>query len=69
MKQFSSIPEAFEWWLKNIYPTLPAEVKKGKPVSAWRDYTHGGGISEKRMREILIEFGHFKIEMTITYEP
>jgi hypothetical protein len=69
MKKFSSIPEAFDWWLKNVYPTLPADVKKGKPVSAWRDYTHGGGVSEKRMKEILIEFGRFKIETTITYEP
>jgi hypothetical protein len=69
MKRFSSVPEAFEWWLKNIYPTLPADTKKGKPVSAWRDYTHGGGVSEKRMREILVEFGHFKIETIITYEP
>ncbi|MCE6993039.1 hypothetical protein [Dyadobacter sp. CY323] len=69
MKQFTSIPEAFEWWLKNIYPSLPPDIKKGKPVSAWRDYTHGGGISEKRMREILVEFGHFKVDIILTYEP
>ncbi|GAB2784345.1 hypothetical protein GCM10027275_30660 [Rhabdobacter roseus] len=69
MKQFTTIPEAFDWWIKNIYPTLPPDVKKGKPVSAWRDYTHGGGVSEKRMKEILIEFGHFEIKTIITYRP
>jgi hypothetical protein len=69
MKNFTSIPEAFEWWLKNIYPELSPERKKGKAVSAWRDYTHSGGVSEKRMREILIEFGNFTIETIITYQP
>lgn len=69
MKTFTDIEEAFKWWLSNIYPDLPAEVKKGKPVSAWRDYTHGGGVSEKRMKEILTEFGNFEIRTIITYRP
>lgn len=69
MKQFASIAEAFEWWLKNVYPTLTPERKKGKPVSAWRDYTHGGGVSEKRMREILTEYGNFEIKTIIIYRP
>lgn len=69
MRKFNSITEAFEWWIKNIYPALPAEIKKGKPVTAWRDYTYNQGISEKRMREILVEFGNFRIETVIIYEP
>ena len=69
MKKFTTIKEAFEWWLAEIYPSLPPDQKKGKPVSAWRDYTHGGGVSEKRMRDVLTEFGHFEIKTIITYKP
>jgi hypothetical protein len=69
MKKFTTITEAFEWWIKNIYPDLPAEKKKGRPVSAWKDYTYNQGISEKRMKEILIEYGDFIIETIITYKP
>ena len=69
MKKFTTITEAFTWWLKDIYPTLSPELKKGKPVSAWRDFTHGGGVSEKRMKTILIEYGHFEIKTIITYKP
>ena len=69
MKRFETIPEAFEWWLKNIYPGLPADVKKGKPVQAWADYTFKKGISEKRMKDILLEFGNFEIKTTIIYKP
>lgn len=69
MKKFETIQEAFDWWIKNIYPSLPPETKKGKAVTAWRDYTYNQGISEKRMRDILVEFGHFKIKTTIIYEP
>lgn len=69
MKKFDSIPEAFDWWVKNIYPSLPPDVKKGKAVTAWRDYTYNQGISEKRMCDILVEFGNFKIETLIVYEP
>jgi hypothetical protein len=69
MKKFNSIPEAFEWWLKNIYPSLDPELKKGKAVTAWKDFTYNRGISEKRMKEILIEYGHFTIETVVTYKP
>ncbi|WAC10488.1 hypothetical protein [Dyadobacter pollutisoli] len=69
MKSFETIREAFDWWIKNIYPTLPPELKKGKPVTAWRDYTHKLGISETRMRDILIEFGSFEIKTSIIYKP
>ncbi|NIJ55373.1 hypothetical protein [Dyadobacter arcticus] len=69
MTSFDTIPEAFDWWIKNHYPALSPELKKGKAVRAWKDYTYNQGISEKRMREILIEFGHFKIKTSIVHEP
>ena len=69
MKEFETVPEAFDWWIKNLYPSLSPDLKKGKAVRAWKDYTYKQGISEKRMREILIEFGHFKIQTSIVYEP
>ena len=69
MKEFETIPEAFDWWIKNIYPSLSPDIKKGKPVTAWRDYTYNQGISEKRMRDILVEFGNFEIKTSIFYKP
>lgn len=69
MQQFKTIPEAFEWWLKNIYPTLPPEVKKGRLTYAWRDFTHGGSITEKRMKAILEEFGDVEIQTLVRFTP
>lgn len=69
MKKFRSVPEAFDWWVKNLYPLLPAEEKKGKPVQAMQDYLYGKGISEKRMRQILLEYGKFTIETVVIYNP
>ena len=69
MKKFDTISGAFDWWIKNIYPDLPADKKKGRAVTAWKDYTYKQGISEKRMKDILIEFGHFEIKTTIIYKP
>jgi hypothetical protein len=69
MKQFSSVQEAFDWWIKNIYPNLPADQKKGKLTNAWRDYVHKESMSESRMKEILIDYGHFEIQTIITYKP
>ena len=69
MKKFSNIKEAFDWWIKTIYPTLPAAEKRGKLTDAWRDYTHKGSISESRMKQVLIDYGHFEIETIITYKP
>ncbi|CAG5067951.1 hypothetical protein DYBT9623_00679 [Dyadobacter sp. CECT 9623] len=68
MKNFTTIKEAFDWWIKNKYPSLPPDVKKGKAVTAWRDYTHNRGISESRMKDILLEFGNFEIELKIQYK-
>ncbi|MCE6988475.1 hypothetical protein [Dyadobacter sp. CY323] len=69
MKNFSSIEQAFEWWLTNIYPSLPAEIKKGKLTYAWRDFTYNRGISHTRMKEILSEYGEIEIQTLIKYIP
>ena len=69
MKQFTTIPEAFEWWLNNVYPGLAPEMKKGRLVQAWKDFTYKQGISEKRMRDILLEFEEFEIKTIIRYKP
>lgn len=69
MKRFATIREAFDWWIKEVYPGLSPETKKGKLVSAWKDYTYNRGISEERMREILVQYGHFEITMSIVYKP
>lgn len=69
MKIFKSVEEAFEWFLDNVYKNLPADQKKGKLTYAWRDYTHGGSISEKRMKQILNEFGDIEIKVVVNYCP
>jgi hypothetical protein len=69
MKTFSSVQEAFDWWVKNLYPTLTPEMKKGKAVQAMQDFIYERGISEKRMKEILVEYGHFEIETIVRYKP
>ena len=69
MKSFSSIDEAFKWFLENVYKNLPPDQKKGRLTYAWRDYTHGGSITEKRMREILEEFGDIEVKTIVNYKP
>ena len=69
MKQFASVSEAFEWWCKNIYPSLSPDVKKGKYTSAWKDFTYQQGISEKRMKEILSKFGNVDVKIIVTFTP
>ncbi len=55
--------------MKNIYPNLPADRKKGYLKNAWRDYTYNLGISEKRMKEILAEFGKVEVKTIVTFTP
>lgn len=69
MKKFTSVAEAFDWWLKNIYPALPAERKKGKLTNAWRNYTFKRGISEAKMIEILKEFGEVYVKTEVLFKP
>lgn len=69
MKTFRSITQAFDWFLKNIYPNLSPDQKKGRLTTAWRDYTYNQGISEKRMQAILEEFGKITVQTNVTFEP
>lgn len=68
MQAFSSIEEAFKWWLDNIYPNLPPEKKKGKLTYAWRNYTHSKSLSQEKMSDIL-EANGFKINIKVVYDP
>ncbi len=69
MQTFTSIEEAFKWFLENIYKNLPPDEKKGKLTYAWRDYTHNGSISEKRMKQILEEFGDITVKTIVVFTP
>ncbi|GGN11182.1 hypothetical protein GCM10010967_53840 [Dyadobacter beijingensis] len=66
-KSFSSIEEAFAWFLDNVYKNLPADEKKGELVSAWRSFTFNQGISQKRMISILERYG-FDVKILVTYK-
>lgn len=56
MPQFPTIEKAFEWFLENIYPELPAEQKTVALRSAKHAfYSEGRSISQKRMKRILEE--------------
>ncbi|MGV3603593.1 MAG: hypothetical protein ACO1N1_20400 [Dyadobacter fermentans] len=66
-KSFSSIEEAFAWFLENVYKNLPADEKKGELVSAWRSFTFNQGISQKRMVSILERYG-FDVKILVTYK-
>ncbi|TLV00501.1 hypothetical protein FEN17_13515 [Dyadobacter luticola] len=66
--KFSSIDEAFKWFLENTYKKLPADQKKGRLTYAWRDYTHNGSITEKRMKTILNEFGEIEVRTEVLYK-
>jgi hypothetical protein len=67
MKKFTSITEAFKWWITEIYPTLPPEMKKGRLTTAWRDFTYSQGISEGRMKSILEEFGKVEVKTEVLF--
>ncbi|MCE6989915.1 hypothetical protein [Dyadobacter sp. CY323] len=67
MKTFTTIEEAFGWFLDNVYKNLPAEEKKGELTNAWRNYTHKLGISPKKMAAILERYG-FEVKLLVTYK-
>lgn len=69
MKHFTSMEEAFKWWITEIYPALPPNRKTGHLKNAWRDYTYNLGISEKRMKQILSEFGTVDVKTIVTFIP
>ncbi|SDF16797.1 hypothetical protein SAMN04487996_109111 [Dyadobacter soli] len=65
---FTSLEQAFEWWIKAIYPILPPSAKVGRYRNAWRDYTFKKGISQKRRRDILSDFGNISEKVVITFK-
>ena len=69
MKTFSNVKDAFEWWIENIYRNLPPDEKKGRLTTAWRNYTHNLGISEKKMLDILKDYGEIEVKTTIFFKP
>ncbi len=69
METFTNVKDAFKWFLDNIYKNLSPDQKKGKLTTAWRDYTHGGSISEKRMLEILNEFCDVEVRTIVRVKP
>ncbi|PQA52991.1 hypothetical protein C5O19_25210 [Siphonobacter curvatus] len=70
MQTFTSVEEAFEWFLENIYKNLPPDEKKGELTAAWRNYTHKLGISQKKMVSILERYGFsINVRTIVTYKP
>lgn len=67
MKHFTSVDEAFAWFLDNIYRDLPADEKKGELVNAWRNYTFKKGISQQKMIGILERYG-FETKTLVMYK-
>jgi hypothetical protein len=50
-------------------PIRAPDRKKGKLKTAWRDYTYNQGISQKRMVEILSEFGAVDVAVIVRFTP
>jgi hypothetical protein len=53
---------------KNHLPNNTTKLKTSKYRNAWRDYTFKKGISQKRMREVLSDFGELSEKVTITFD-
>lgn len=65
-QDFENVTQAFEWFMENVFPTLPTEEKlKLKDVK--HDYKNPNrrGVSEKRMKKVLIKHG--KLEFIVRY--
>ncbi len=69
MPQFQSIQQAFEWFLENVYPNLPAEQKTSTLRGAKHTYyKEGGKVSTKRMKRILEQFCKYEVIHNIEIE-
>jgi hypothetical protein len=69
MPQFDSLPEAFEWFLENIYPNLPPEQKITLRSVKHAFYSEDRRVSEKRMRRALEENVTYKVRHEIELNP
>lgn len=61
MPQFLNLTQAFEWFLENVYPELPAEDKYALRNAKYYFYKEGGKVSSKRMNTILDKYSKFKV--------
>ena len=68
MPEFNTLPEAFEWFLENIYPDLPPEKKYKLRSAKYAYYKEGEKVSEKRMRRILGEYSNFSAVFRVESE-
>ncbi len=59
MAQFTSIEEAFGWFLENVFPNLPTEEKIKLRTVKYNFYKEGLNVSTKRMARIMNEYGDF----------
>ena len=59
MPQFQTIEQAFEWFLENVFPTLPTEEKRKLRTAKYSFYKEGLSVSTKRMSRIMNEYGEF----------
>jgi len=62
MKEFNTIPEAFEWFMENVFPTLSTEAKiKLKDVKYDYYKRDDKKVSEKRMVRAMNENGRLEV--------
>ena len=59
MPQFQTIEQAFEWFLENVFPTLPTESKRKLKNVKHEYYKEGVNVSTKRMSRVLSEYTDF----------
>lgn len=59
MPEFNTLPEAFEWFLENVYPDLPTKEKSSLRRVKHAYYKTDEKVSEKRMRRVLGEYSKF----------
>jgi hypothetical protein len=62
MPQFDSLPEAFEWFLENVYPKLPTEKKTPLRSVKYAFYSKDRRVSEKLMRRVLDEHAVYEVK-------
>lgn len=60
MPEFSSLTQAFEWFLENIYPNLSPEQKNQLKDARYDFYKEGRKVSVNRMKRVLDEYSNFE---------
>ncbi len=60
MPEFSTLTQAFEWFLENVYPHLPSEKKRALKDVRYDFYKEGKRVSVNRMTRVLNEYSDFE---------